>query len=173
MICEDYPNESHVRLNFKGKQEWFASVRKNLKAKCNDRCLLTGTKLQQGSPPMTTDDLELLCQMLFKKNRSEHLADRWLLIFQWQLLGRISEISSLTFADVSFCRSSNYRCLKVHINRSKTSEEQELLIFINQKCSFFFIILTKKKEMPRKRICTHRRVSRVARARTLHCSSCI
>ena len=70
MICEDYPNESHVRLNFKGKQEWFASVRKNLKAKCNDRCLLTGTKLQQGSPPMTTDDLELLCQMLFKKNRS-------------------------------------------------------------------------------------------------------
>ena len=118
-----------IKDSFQGKQEWIAEIRRIAKKKIHEKCVASGKKLQESSPPMTSDDLEQLCRVLFRHDSAEGFADRCLLIFQWQLFGRITEISNLSYGDLTFYRTANLRCLRVHINRSKTSDEQHIFVF--------------------------------------------
>ena len=92
IISEDYEYSKRVRYLTNGKPAWYTRLVQKVRSTCNDVCLEEGTRLQDSAPAMTEGDLELLCKILFMKEANESFADRCLLIFQWQLMGRISEI---------------------------------------------------------------------------------
>ena len=131
-IYSKYETNLHIERYFKGKQAWFSDLRRQCRNLCNEKCVQKGTKLTNSAPPMTSSDMEQCCQILFESNTCKSFMDRCMLIFTWQMFGRISEIGHLSFSDVVFYTSNGLRCLKVHINRTKTCNEHYAMVFVHQ-----------------------------------------
>ena len=80
-----------------------------------DKSLRDGSSLSDEAPEMKNEDLNIMCNLLFQKGREEDIRNRCLLILQWQLFGRIAEVSSLRVIDFSIFEGdlNRHRCLKV------------------------------------------------------------
>ena len=80
-------------------------------------CARNGKKLNDQAPEMTVKDLRALSEVLFCKDTSKSISHRYLLIFQWQALGRISEISAMQWCDIGQRMSGYVEGLRVMLNR--------------------------------------------------------
>ena len=95
---------------------WYRNLRLNIMKEYVKKCARDGTKLSDQAPEMTMKDLRAISEILFRRDTSQSISHRCLLIFQWQALGRISEISSMKWADIGF-RNSYIEALQVNLNR--------------------------------------------------------
>ena len=127
-LSYDYNAELGNTLFSQGRNGWYAQLRQKIERHYTSQCAANNTRLSDSAPPMTENDLELLCWHLLERNTNESLADRCLLVFQWQMLGRINELRQMDLTSIAFYNTRFYRCLNVKIDRSKTSDTQQLLV---------------------------------------------
>ena len=87
--------------------------------------------------PMTVEDLKIMTNILFNHRELDvAIENRCILIFQWQVMGRITEVLSLKKNSVTFSSDTDKsRSLKIVIKRTKTIKEQVL----NEFFYFYFI----------------------------------
>lgn len=101
---------------------WYKRLRTIIEKRYVNECAENGVNLVNHSVPMTESDLIKLCTYLFTRNDPEAARNRCLLVFQWQLIGRINEVAALKFTDISFDEA--HCCLNVRLFRSKSSTQQ-------------------------------------------------
>ena len=78
---------------FAGK--WYTILRKKITSIYASECKENGTRLVNSAPPMKERDLIKLNDLLLHRKNRESDMQRCLFTWQWQTLGRISEVSGL------------------------------------------------------------------------------
>lgn len=108
------------------KSKMFADLRRTLKKSYQEK----GYR-PQNSIAMTIDDLKEIAKILFleKCDAKAGLMNRAALCFQWQLLGRISEVAALEVQHLTWTSGLDVRTISIKMARSKTVSDQKLLIF--------------------------------------------
>jgi len=96
---------------------WYKTLRLNIMKRYVELCARNGTKLSDQAPEMTMKDLRALSEILLSRDTPKSISNRSLLIFQWQALGRISEISAMKWADIGVRKTPHVQALKVNLNR--------------------------------------------------------
>jgi len=118
------------RGQFAGK--WYTILRKKITSIYATECKENGTRLVNSAPPMKEQDLIKLNDLLLRRKNRESDMQRCLFTWQWQTLGRISEVSGLR---CSMLNVENGRELKnaltVMMSRLKTSTETDMRVFIH------------------------------------------
>jgi hypothetical protein len=114
------------------KKKWYSDLRSKITTHYLTIASREGTKLVDSAPTMTERDLELMCGCLLDRGTREDLESRALLSWQWQSLGRISEISRVKCADIKPKNSTHIRgCISTTLTRMKTGVQQDLLMFLH------------------------------------------
>ena len=76
----------------------------------------TGESLCDQAREMKSNDLIIMCELLFKRENIDSHGDgrsRCLLVLQWQLFGRINEIAMMKLNDFTVFEDERHRCLEV------------------------------------------------------------
>jgi hypothetical protein len=102
--------------------KWYTNLRTKINRLYAEKALSSGDKMVDAAAPMQESDLKQYCHMLFQKNNNTSLENRCLLAFQWQAMGRITEIVAMKMTDVKFKKSVT--CMQLDINRLKTNKCQ-------------------------------------------------
>lgn len=76
-------------------------------------CVKEGRDPENNARPMTRQDLEYYCEILFEQKSLAGMQARAALVLQWQTLGRVSEAFGLKLSDFSYCNEINNRALIV------------------------------------------------------------
>jgi hypothetical protein len=108
---------------------WYGSVRDATEKMFKKQARDTNTRVSNPAAPMSSQDLKLLCKILFIRGDTLSFQQRCLLVLQWQALGRVSEITSLTFASVEWY--DNFKCLNLTMNRDKVGLEHTIGVFLH------------------------------------------
>lgn len=122
LICDTRNTISDI-----AQGSWYSKLNVNIRKDFNEQAVATGTSLTKSAPPMTARDLNCLSSMLTKKNTRDSLSHRCLLVWQWQALGRISEIAAMNLDDIAW--NHNFSCLRITMNRTKVGKEQDINLF--------------------------------------------
>ncbi len=136
VLCHQYRDDVNFTL-FSGPQAgWYSGLRLELLKKYSEKHHKSKTKLTNGAPKMKEEDLKIMCTMLINGGESGMNArlaslNRCLLIFQWQMLGRISELDELCMSDIEYTHNQFTTCLTVHIDRLKTSSQHDVHLFLH------------------------------------------
>jgi len=126
-LIRDFPAIEKI---FEGK--WYTDLRRKIVQIYVKECQVNGTKLVDKAPPMTENDLKKLNKCMFEMNNRESDLQRALFSWQWQLLGRISEVSALSCTMMSSYNSSGIKnATKVNMSRLKTSTQDDILVFLH------------------------------------------
>ncbi len=113
-------------------QTFYATLRQRITKRYMLACAASNTKMNDHSVPMQEMDLLWLCGSLFRKNTWEGIVNRCLLVLQWQVLGRISEVSKLTFDDIKYrSRKATPSCLAISLSRVKVGIQHEVLVLVH------------------------------------------
>lgn len=115
---------------FDGDSSWYTQLRSNALKKYVER-LGHGEKLVDNAPPLTENDLRLMCEMLMEMNGIEANEQRCMLAMDVQLLGRISEIKDLKYTRMSFVKNKHRTTLNVGVNRKKQLCHHDLGIVLH------------------------------------------
>lgn len=110
---------------------WYASVRDITEKEFKKEAKATNTRVSNPAAPMSSQDLKLLCKLLFARADTLSFQQRCLLILQWQALGRVSEITSLTFQSIEWY--DNFKSLNLTMNRDKVGLEHTIGVFLHCK----------------------------------------
>lgn len=89
----------------------------------------TNTKKSNPAPPMSSEDLADLCELLFVRNSIKSIQERALLVLQWQALGRVSETTALSYDSLGW--HDGYDALAVQMNREKVNIEHTIHCFLH------------------------------------------
>jgi len=89
----------------------------------------TNTKKSNPAPPMSSEDLADLCELLFVRNSIKSIQERALLVLQWQALGRVSETTALSYESLGW--HDGYDALAVQMNREKVNIEHTIHCFLH------------------------------------------
>lgn len=116
---------------FAAHSDYYTRLRANLTRRYMAKCAQAGTSLCEHSVPMTEEDLLWMCQTLLKKSTDwGAVLNRGLLVLQWQILGRISEVSRLQFTDLKYIASAGTpNTIKVHLTRLKVTRQHPVTLF--------------------------------------------
>ncbi|RLN90620.1 hypothetical protein BBJ28_00004182 [Nothophytophthora sp. Chile5] len=109
---------------FEGNQGWYKNLRSTLRKTYSSAAQSTGSKLVESAPLMAVDDLSSIATALFERSTPTALRDRTLLLWQWAVMGRSSDVTRIRFSDLHWLPSG----LLVDITRVKTSSEQSLAL---------------------------------------------
>lgn len=110
---------------------WYRKLRHNVKAVYIQDCVETGKPISTAQGSMTEDHLDYICTTLFAAGSRNCLADRCLLAFNWQCVGRISEVATLRWKNISFHHTKIVQCMEVGLHRMKTGAFQSLRVFMH------------------------------------------
>lgn len=117
-------------LMFAPGQPFYSNLRQRITQRYLKQCVADGTQMTDHSVPMREDDLLWMCRRLFRHNSRESMANRCLLVLQWQVMGRISEISRLRYDDINHVADKRSRnSIKINLARVKVGVQQELIVF--------------------------------------------
>ena len=110
---------------------WFTKLNEKIKKAYVIQISEKGGSLRQGAPPMSSDDLAYLCNVLSRRNTRESFSHRCILLIQWQALGRISEVVGMKYSDIEW--NSRSRCLTITMNRTKVGVMNDINVFLHCK----------------------------------------
>lgn len=110
-------------------ERWYKTLRRETCKSFTAHHKATNTKKSNAAPPMSSDDLSRLCNILFARNTVNSTQERALLVLQWQALGRVSETTALTYPSLGW--HSRYDCLSVVMNREKVDLEHTIHCFLH------------------------------------------
>lgn len=118
----------HLKL-FEG--QWYRDLRVEIQKRWFKDRSEKGEKVQNSAPKMLNEDLEILCNLLLKENDSESVFNRCLMIIQWHVFGRISELNDIKYSDFDLVHDSNNNCpiLRVNLSRTKVNVQQDVHVF--------------------------------------------
>lgn len=94
-----------------------------------DHAIKNGQNMRDSSSPMTADDVKYMCTVLFEQDNRTSLTNRYMIILQWQALGRISEVCRLSCEQIRFYAGNNINALQINIGRSKVSMSHNVFLF--------------------------------------------
>ncbi len=133
IICHKFGDDATFTLFQGGQAVWYTALRTELLKKYKSLHRANNTKLTKGSPKMKEEDLRIMCTMLFSEHSDSNVrlsaVNRCLMVYQWQLLGRISELQELTMSDITFDSDRFHTCIKINMDRMKTSSQHDVHIF--------------------------------------------
>lgn len=108
---------------------WYKNLRKQTGKCFTKKHREENTKKSNAAPPMSSEDLSGLCNLLFTRNTTKSAQERALLVLQWQALGRVSETTALTYKALGWHKK--YDCLSVVMNREKVDLEHTIHCFLH------------------------------------------
>jgi integrase len=118
------------RSQFAGS--WYTSLRNRIDRLYVIDCKTNGTRKKDSAPTMQESDLKLLSAALIKKNTREADKNRTLFVWQWQGMGRISEICGLKLQSLKDYTTREIRhAICFLLIRTKTLVETDLLVFLH------------------------------------------
>jgi hypothetical protein len=82
--------------------KWYSRLTNNLTRMYERKVADAGGRLSNQAEPMLAPDLENFCTVLVELDRLDTIAQRCMLILQWQTFGRVSEVSGLHCGAVSW-----------------------------------------------------------------------
>lgn len=111
---------------------WYKDIRGKITNHYLAICKRDGTRLTNSAPPMTPNDLKFICAELLERNTRHAVSDRALLVWQWQSLGRISEVSNLTCGTLSV-KNTEYisGCIRTTMTRAKTTDQHDIYVCLH------------------------------------------
>ena len=115
-------------LPFLVGDSYYTKLRQNVLKHYMERCSKNGEKLVDSAPPMTKEDLKIICMRLLSRNSPTANEDRCLICHQFQLIGRVSEPGKAKKSDYNYVHNDDRTPLMVTLNRSKNSTTQELAL---------------------------------------------
>ena len=110
---------------FQKNKSWYSRLRATLRATYLHKADADGKSLQEKAPLMSLNDLRALGRKLFAQGTPKAMKDRALLNWQWSLVGRSSDVSSLTFQELQWM--DNF--LLVRVTPKKTSQQHSVSLF--------------------------------------------
>ena len=121
-------------LPFLVGDSYYTKLRQNVLKHYMERCSKNGEKLVDSAPPMTKEDLKIICMRLLSRNSPTANEDRCLICHQFQLIGRVSEPGKAKKSDYNYVHNDDRTPLMVTLNRSKNSTTQELAMVSCGRC---------------------------------------
>jgi hypothetical protein len=85
-----------------GKGIWYTQLRSNITKAYIEACSKSNTAVAEHAPQMTEEDLLLVVSVLIDTSGIYAVADRCVLVMQWYLLGRISEMYNLSLRQLCY-----------------------------------------------------------------------
>ena len=126
-LARQYPEVTARTFN----ESWYKSLRGKVKGVYIQQALATGGKMSDSAPRIRVCDILIMATILFQQNNYKSNHNRALLIYLWQLLGRVMELTLSKHSDVSY--SSRSITIGMLIRRIKTGgDEQVLNIFMHR-----------------------------------------
>jgi hypothetical protein len=102
--------------------EFITTTRSNILSRFVTASHQAGKKVVESAPVMREQDLQIIARLLFKRNTKKDLENRCLIIWQWQCVSRISEVSAVNYDAIEFHEPSS--AIRVQLCRPKTSHDQ-------------------------------------------------
>ena len=137
MLERDYTANT---LPFLTAVDYYAKLRQSIATTYLAKCIKSGESFVTSAPPMTKEDLHIMCLNLIGRDSPSANEDRCLMVHQFQLMGRISEPGKAKKKDYSFVQQSNRTPIIVKLTRAKCSRIQELAMVVHYnsyaECSF-------------------------------------
>jgi hypothetical protein len=93
--------------------KWWTDLLASVEKLFLERCNKDGGQLADTSPPMSEEDFILLCKTLLFANDRKSIADRALIVLDWQAIGRVSEIFNIKSTDFSLKESHGIETMEV------------------------------------------------------------
>ena len=112
------------------EKNWYSSMRKQAWREC----VTAGLVGVKHAPKMTIDEHTDLCTVLCGHNTKTSYEQRALLVFLWQALGRLHEVTRIYFSDLTLHDERSKVCLVLKILRTKIGQEQvDIQMFIQRR----------------------------------------
>ena len=108
---------------------WYKTLRDKTCRMYNTYHSETNTKKSNPATPMSSADLAILCELLFIRNSVKSIQERALLVLQWQALGRVSEITALSYDSLGW--HSGCDALSIEMNREKVMVNHTIHCFLH------------------------------------------
>ncbi|KAH9117749.1 hypothetical protein AeMF1_008725 [Aphanomyces euteiches] len=110
---------------FDNNTHWYKTLRSTLRRTYIEQTTARGVPLQDKAPLMTLEDLRVITTRLWMRNEPRSMKDRTLLVLQWALFGRSSDVGDVVFEQLQWTGSY----LLVRVNRKKTVQQHSVSVF--------------------------------------------
>ena len=128
MLERDYESNS---LPFLKAADYYKKLRQSIATTYLKKCIKTGESLVTSAPPMTKEDLKIMCTHLIGLDRPSANEDRCLISHQYTVMGRITEPGNSKKSDYKFINQGSRTPLMLKLTRAKSSTVQELAMIVH------------------------------------------
>ena len=113
------------------KNDYYKKLLRTVKSLYTAMSKESGEAMRNSAPGMTSDDMRILCQLMFDMNTPTMLNNRELILADFHAICRISASAAMKCSKLGLKKTATINTLNARLLETKTGTEKDLLIFMH------------------------------------------